>query len=75
VTLEIFTAMKTEVVVFWVVTPCSDVAASQPRRPRLEEFMLHQKTLQTLALERTGHSLCLTRGRWRRRRSDASWDL
>jgi len=24
-TLEVFAAMKTQVVVFWVVTPCSDV--------------------------------------------------
>jgi len=34
---EVLTAMKTQVAVFWVVTPCSDHrTASQPRRPRLE---------------------------------------
>jgi len=51
----VFTAVKIRVVVFWVVTPCSDVAgyqrlggpyslrfemASQPRSPRVESVLL-----------------------------------
>jgi hypothetical protein len=35
---EIFTAVKIQVEVFWVVMPCSVVVGYQPRRPPLECF-------------------------------------
>jgi hypothetical protein len=33
---EVFTAIKIQIEVFWVVTPCSVVVVSQPRRPALQ---------------------------------------